>query len=501
MKKIMISLFLICDLAIAMAQFGTVLYNIPSAGQTVTIPSQYLNSSFIALGTDGAVNLGANSYTLTYSSLPPNGYTWEVKMDFRRLTISTNGSNVTIFGVKPLQAHPTVDTFDITYVVIPDSVGTKYLYYRYNGLNDGGVFNATTAFNGRVNFNDTVKLYGSTYLAPVSPISAGNVVVASDAAGKLTYGCAPWCITGNSGLSPTANFLGTTDTGSLRFRVNNVASGIIDYNLLNTSLGYQSNKGNTSGTGNASIGAYSLLTNTTGGSNTALGSASAYANTTGQYNTACGSSSLLANTTGSNNTAIGASALISNTTGQYNTACGEISCQTLTTGSYNTMIGAASHTATSSTTKAIGLGYDATPSSNQLAIAGIRSISIPQMTSAVRYVLTDTSGTGDFIPQPYPQNAQTTFTPLTGDSVTVTTSANLINPAGTIANFTLRLPASPYSGQLLEFSTTQIITTLHWSTALSSDVYLVDSHVPTTLSAGGVIKIMFNSATSKWYNY
>ena len=154
----MFSLLLLMDLAFASAQYGTILYNIPAAGQTVTLSPFLLNNTFITLGTNGATNLGANSYTMTYSGLPSAGSTWEVKMDFRRLTISTNGSNVTIFGVKPLQAHPTVDTFDITFIVIPDSVGTKYLYYRYNGLSDWGVVNGTMTFNGRVNFNDTVAL-------------------------------------------------------------------------------------------------------------------------------------------------------------------------------------------------------------------------------------------------------------------------------------------------------------------------------------------------------
>jgi len=478
----MLSLLLCADLMIAMAQYGTILYNIPAAGQTVTLSPFLLSNTFITLGTNGATNLGANSYTMTYSGLPSAGSTWEVKMDFRRLTISTNGSNVTVFGVKPLLAHPTVDTFDITFIVIPDSVGTKYLYYRYNGLSDWGVVNGTMTFNGRVNFNDSVFLYGlDTYLKPVSTITTGQTVIVTDTAGKLGFGCAPWCITGNSALSPSANFLGTTDTGSLRFRVNNVASGIIDYNAGSTAFGYSALKANTSGTGNTAIGGYSLLVNTTGFSNTAIGGTSLAANTTGQYNTGCGEASLTANTTGINNSGFGISSLLTNTTGSYNTA-----------------IGGLARCAAASSNYAIALGYNAIASSNQLAIAGIRSISIPQMTSALNYVLTDTSGSGDFVPRVIPAFGQTTFTPITGDSLTITTSQNDINPAGTLAVLTIILPASPVSGFVYEFSTTQVLTSLLWSVRLSGGT---TTGLPSTLAQYGTVKIKWNSALSRWLNY
>ena len=481
MKKIMFSLLLLMDLAFASAQYGTILYNIPAAGQTVTLSPFLLNNTFITLGTNGATNLGANSYTMTYSGLPSAGSTWEVKMDFRRLTISTNGSNVTIFGVKPLQAHPTVDTFDITFIVIPDSVGTKYLYYRYNGLSDWGVVNGTMTFNGRVNFNDTVALYGlKTYLKPVTAITAGQTVVVTDTAGKLGFGCNPWCVTGNGGLT-NSNFLGNTDTVGLNFRVNNQPSGRVDYNLLNTSLGYWSLKLNTSGERNVAIGATAM-----------------YANTTGSDNTGVGELSLTANTTGDINTSIGIQSMNSNTTGDGNTALGSYALSTVSTGSNNVGIGNNADVASGSTSSAIAIGYNAVASSNQLAIAGIRSISIPQMTSALNYVLTDTSGSGDFVPRVNPTLGQTTFAPVTGDSLTITTSQNDINPAGTLAVLTIILPASPVSGFIYEFSTTQVLTSLLWSVRLSGGSTV---GLPSALAQYGTVKIKWNSTLSRWLNY
>ena len=481
MKKIMLSLLLCADLMIAMAQYGTILYNIPAAGQTVTLSPFLLNSTFITLGTNGATNLGANSYTMTYSGLPSAGSTWEVKMDFRRLTISTNGSNVTIFGVKPLQAHPTVDTFDITFIVIPDSVGTKYLYYRYNGISDWGVVNGTMTFNGRVNFNDTVALYGlKTYLKPVTSITANQTVIVTDTSGKLGFGCAPWCLLGNSALSPSANFLGTTDTGSLRFRVNNVASGIISYNGSNTAFGYSS-----------------LIANTTGASNVALGKDALVSNTTGNNNSAFGTSSLFDLTTGYNNTAIGAGSL-ANATGNDNTAVGVNASGTLISGSNNTLIGSNADVASATTESGIAIGVNSVAYDNQLAIAGIRSISIPQMTSALNYLLTDTSGSGDFVPRVNPMLGQTTFTPVTSDSLTITTSQNDINPAGTLAVLTIILPASPVSGFVYEFSTTQVLTSLLWSVRLSGGT---TTGLPSTLAQYGTVKIKWNSVLSRWLNY
>jgi hypothetical protein len=110
----------------------------------------------------------------------------------------------------------------------------------------------------------------------------------------------------------------------------------------------------------------------------------------------------------------------------------------------------------------------------------------------------DTSGTGDFVSRKLPNYAATTFTPVTGDSITITTSQNDLNPAGTIAVLTVLLPASPYSGQILEFSTTQVITSLLWSVRLSGGT---TAGLPSALTQYGTAKIKWNSTLSKWLNY
>jgi hypothetical protein len=137
-------------------------------------------------------------------------------------------------------------------------------------------------------------------------------------------GGAGWSLTGNSGLSATTNFIGTTDAISVCFRYNNQISGVI--NDINTSIGYQTlltaqtfNGSNcafgaftlrnlTNGTANSAFGSSSLIDNSTGSANTAMGTFAGRFTTTGNNNTFIGWTSYAVNITGSNNTCIGANA-------------------------------------------------------------------------------------------------------------------------------------------------------------------------------------------------
>jgi trimeric autotransporter adhesin len=63
-----------------------------------------------------------------------------------------------------------------------------------------------------------------------------------------------WELAGNAGLSSPTDFVGTTDSVSLNFRVNNQKAGAIDIDLKNTSYGYRSLFSNTTGSANVAIG-------------------------------------------------------------------------------------------------------------------------------------------------------------------------------------------------------------------------------------------------------
>lgn len=113
-----------------------------------------------------------------------------------------------------------------------------------------------------------------------------------------------WNTGGNSGLNADLNFIGTLDTTSLVFKVNNYRSGLIDYRFGNTYLGYRAGY-RSHGFNSIAIGAYAL-----------------HDANLGLNNIAIGYQSLLSSKTGSNNIALGANALISSSTGSQNIGIG-----------------------------------------------------------------------------------------------------------------------------------------------------------------------------------
>jgi hypothetical protein len=149
-----------------------------------------------------------------------------------------------------------------------------------------------------------------------------------------------WQLTGNSGTIDGTHFIGTTDNVPLRFRVNNIPSGIIQSESpFATSFGYGALASNTTGYANTAHGYLALYNNTTGFSNTATGTNALYSNTTGNRNTATGYLALYRNTTGTGHTALGYQALYSNTSGIDNAAHGYNTLYSNTTGSSNTATG------------------------------------------------------------------------------------------------------------------------------------------------------------------
>lgn len=165
-----------------------------------------------------------------------------------------------------------------------------------------------------------------------------------------------WGLSGNRGINPATQFIGTTDNQPLRFRVKNnpvgelnPVNGNISWGLhagevdsagfSNIAIGPGALQSNTTSANQVAIGDSALLSNTTGVGNTALGSKTLQSNTSGSLNTAVGANSLATNSTGSFNTATGASALFANTIGQFNTANGEETLTSNISGNNNTAVG------------------------------------------------------------------------------------------------------------------------------------------------------------------
>ncbi|PWB23072.1 hypothetical protein DCO46_15370 [Flavobacterium sp. HTF] len=234
-----------------------------------------------------------------------------------------------------------------------------------------------------------------------------NIVVA-DATGVLkTLNPATlnngWALKGNADTT-TANFIGTTDSAPLYFRINNTNAGSLSTG--NTALGYTAFNTTAAGGDNTAIGAsaltaggsnwdntaigYMALTNAKTNANTAIGSKALMSftgsgagwntgvgylaltlTTTGAYNNALGASALNKTTTGSYNSGIGFNAGFNNSTGSYNLFLGDSSGNTNTTGSNNIFIGASADATSATLTNAIAIGYNAkVGQSNSIILGG-----------------------------------------------------------------------------------------------------------------------------------
>ena len=456
-------------------------YFIPSSGCSTTNLNYFdLSNQNIYVSTNGSVNLGSNTYTLTYGSLPDATATWNVIFDASNLTLSTP-SNVNLFGEQPLSKYPNTTVFFINFSVVwsASGVSTKTVSY-FPSLNALNQFNNITTFNGSIYSNDSL-VAKRIRLSPQTPIAAGTPVLAADTSGNFTYGCPPcaWNILGNTGTGGGTHFIGTSDSADLRFGINGMAGGIISYNGSNVALGPQ---------------AFTL--NTTGQNNTAIGSTTLYSNTSGIKNTAIGQQALLNSTTANNGTAVGFQALKLNTTGLNNTALGYEAGITNTTGANNIAIGYLSNVATSSTSNAIAIGANASASTNQCAIAGVENLYLNGMNSGVGYDLTDSTGTGVFIAKKPFGISGTYFTPVTSDSIAITNGKNTINPSGTIANLTLIFPANPIAYQTYFFSFTQVVTAMHYSVRLSGGAN--PTGLPSAETVNGTFSAYYDPNLATW---
>lgn len=149
---------------------------------------------------------------------------------------------------------------------------------------------------------------------------------------------AAWSLTGNAGINPAGQFIGTTDNTPFRFRVNNIQAGELNPTNGNVSWGIRAGLGD--GTfSNIAIGTDALKLNTLHSNLVAIGDSALFNNGDAIFNTAVGSKALFTNTTGSSNTALGFETLEFTTTGSINTAVGTRSMNHNTGGRFNTATG------------------------------------------------------------------------------------------------------------------------------------------------------------------
>lgn len=136
-----------------------------------------------------------------------------------------------------------------------------------------------------------------------------------------------WTTSGNAIIG--TEFIGTTNTQPLRFKVDGLQAGLLDLGnnvflgrasgmvispsgsggIYNVGIGYAALNATTSGQSNIAIGGGAMQKNQTGSSNLAVGADVMYESLNGYQNVAIGNNALRNGTTGSRNLAFGQSAL------------------------------------------------------------------------------------------------------------------------------------------------------------------------------------------------
>lgn len=85
-------------------------------------------------------------------------------------------------------------------------------------------------------------------------------------------------------------------------------------------------------------------------------------------------------------------------------------------------------------------------------------------------------------------------TPTTGSTISSIVGSNIIEPAGALLALTVTLPASPNNGDIAAYTFTTTITGLTFTGGTVVNTI-------TTAAAGGTIKFIYYSGTSKWYKW
>jgi hypothetical protein len=191
--------------------------------------------------------------------------------------------------------------------------------------------------SGLLRHNPDGTVFSLTFTGDSTQVLRGNGTFGT-AAIRAAPLANPWLLGGNAGTSSDSNFLGTTDTAALRFRINNQWAGELDSVHASTFFGYGAGKTSTLAFDNTAIGYQALNANTRGFANTAVGQQALLLNN-GIFNSAFGSGALFNNSTGNDNLGMGPGALFLNTSGNNNTALGFQAAHGNTSGFSNVAVG------------------------------------------------------------------------------------------------------------------------------------------------------------------
>ncbi|XZF15187.1 beta strand repeat-containing protein [Chitinophagaceae bacterium MMS25-I14] len=276
----------------------------------------------------------------------------------------TTAGNSTVFGGANVFTGGSPNTWIATDPIFQIGNGTQYnqrsnaMTVLHNGYTSIGAHTTLPAA--------TMEVFGT---AKIDTLLSGSVSdsVVTDSIGFLHHrslsslNSNDWHINGNTGTNSGANFLGTTDNHSLKFKVNNQQAGFIDsstsFGIANGNVFYGLQAGNS----NPRATTYNTFIGSAAGYSTTPTSAASPAD--GFKNVAIGTQAMYLNTTGQQNTAAGYQALSNNTTGLANTAIGTQAMNTGTS-SNNTAVGWHALNQNTGNTN-VAVGYDALGSNQQ----------------------------------------------------------------------------------------------------------------------------------------
>lgn len=352
----------------------------------------------------------SNNVAIGRNALTTSNADNNTAVGFASLRQNVSGTNNTALGFEALRGVLGSGSIGIGYQAGRLETGSNKLYIENsnadanNALIYGEFDTNIVRVNGTLQISNPAAAPG--YALPNVRGTNGQFLQ-TNGAGATSWASASndWSVTGNSGLSGTTNFLGTTDAVDVSFRRSNAAAGKIGATSTAFGVGALSSGAATNST---AIG-NNALSVSTGNNNVAVGqNALQNSASTAQWNTAIGTSALrginnaaaqdnvaigfeamglgtgnisnttavgskaMQNSTGANNTAVGNFALAGaagTQTGTENTAIGISSMRENVSGTSNTGVGSGSLQFNQSTSNNVGVGFRALRSGGGNSVA------------------------------------------------------------------------------------------------------------------------------------
>ena len=181
-------------------------------------------------GSDYSRGTAINPTGIVKSATGSGALTTAVASDFPTLNQNTSGNAATVTTNANLTG-PVSSIGNATTITDAAVTNPKLANMAANTLKGNNTGSASAPLDLTVaQVNAILPVFTSTLngLVPFNGASAGKVLHGDGTWRDTASATDQWSITGNAGISPVTNFLGTTDNNSIRFRTNNIQQVKID---------------------------------------------------------------------------------------------------------------------------------------------------------------------------------------------------------------------------------------------------------------------------------